>query len=78
VDTRQTGISPGDDYRPPGSVDQRVHHYLRRRPQPLGLDHGLVDGQVAHETQYFADSFPAPQSRADLAEAIPDMRNEET
>jgi len=27
--------------------------------------------QVAHETQYFADPFPAPASRAALAEAIP-------
>ena len=28
--------------------------------------------QVAHETQYFADPFPAPASRAALAEQIPD------
>jgi hypothetical protein len=28
--------------------------------------------QVTHETQYFADPFPAPASRAALAEAIPD------
>jgi SnoaL-like protein len=27
---------------------------------------------VAHETQYFADPFPAPASRAALAEQIPD------
>jgi hypothetical protein len=27
--------------------------------------------QVTHETQYFADPFPAPASRADLAEPIP-------
>ena len=27
---------------------------------------------VAHETQYFADPFPAPASRAALAESIPD------
>jgi hypothetical protein len=27
---------------------------------------------VAHETQYFADPFPAPSSRAALAEQIPD------
>jgi hypothetical protein len=26
---------------------------------------------VAHETQYFADPFPAPASRAALAEQIP-------
>ena len=31
----------------------------------------FVDGQVVHETQYFSNSFPAPESRADLAEAIP-------
>jgi hypothetical protein len=31
----------------------------------------FADGQVAHETQYFADPFPAPASRAELAEAIP-------
>ena len=28
--------------------------------------------QVTHETQYFADPFPAPASRAALAEHIPD------
>ena len=28
-------------------------------------------GLVTHETQYFADPFPAPASRAALAEAIP-------
>lgn len=28
-------------------------------------------GQVVHETQYFADPFPAPESRAALAEPIP-------
>jgi hypothetical protein len=28
--------------------------------------------QVAHETQYFADPFPAPASRASLAEPIPE------
>ena len=28
--------------------------------------------QVTHETQYFADPFPAPASRAALAEKIPD------
>lgn len=27
---------------------------------------------VTHETQYFADPFPAPASRAQLAESIPD------
>ncbi|HEX3789172.1 MAG TPA: hypothetical protein VHW44_15015 [Pseudonocardiaceae bacterium] len=31
----------------------------------------FVDGFVAHETQYFADPFPAPASRAALAEPIP-------
>jgi ketosteroid isomerase-like protein len=31
----------------------------------------FTDGRVAHETQYFADPFPAPQSRARLAERIP-------
>jgi hypothetical protein len=28
----------------------------------------FVGGEVAHETQYFADPFPAPDSRAALAE----------
>ncbi len=32
----------------------------------------FVDGLVVHETQYFADPFPAPPSRASLAEPIPD------
>ncbi|MGH3187764.1 MAG: nuclear transport factor 2 family protein [Streptosporangiaceae bacterium] len=31
----------------------------------------LTDGQVSHETQYFADPFQAPASRAALAETIP-------
>jgi hypothetical protein len=31
----------------------------------------LRDGLVAHETQFFADPFPAPSSRAALAEPIP-------
>src|SRR5882757_5852270 len=31
----------------------------------------FVDGFVAHETQYFADPFPAPASRAALAEPLP-------
>jgi hypothetical protein len=31
----------------------------------------LADGFVAHETQYFADPFDAPASRAALAERIP-------
>jgi SnoaL-like domain len=30
----------------------------------------FIDGFVAHETQYFADPFPAPASRATLAEPI--------
>ena len=30
----------------------------------------LKNGQVIHETQYFADPFPAPASRAALAEPI--------
>jgi hypothetical protein len=34
------------------------------------------DGLVAHETQYFADKFSAPASRAALAEAMPDRRTE--
>jgi hypothetical protein len=29
------------------------------------------DGFVSHETQYFADPFPASPARAELAEAIP-------
>jgi SnoaL-like domain len=32
----------------------------------------FTDGLVTHETQYFADPFPAPASRAELAEPIPD------
>jgi hypothetical protein len=31
----------------------------------------FTDGSVAHETQYFADPFPAAESRAALAEAMP-------
>jgi len=32
----------------------------------------LSDDLVTHETQYFADPFPAPSSRAALAEPMPD------
>jgi len=32
----------------------------------------FADGLVTHETQYFADPFQAPPSRAALAEPIPD------
>ena len=32
----------------------------------------FTDGLVTHETQYFADPFPAPASRAALADPIPD------
>jgi hypothetical protein len=32
----------------------------------------FADDQVSHETQYFADPFKAPASRAALAESIPD------
>jgi hypothetical protein len=31
----------------------------------------LTDGRVSHETQYFADPFPASPGRAALAESIP-------
>jgi formate-dependent phosphoribosylglycinamide formyltransferase (GAR transformylase) len=31
----------------------------------------FADGLVTHETQYFADPFQAPASRAALAEPIP-------
>ena len=31
----------------------------------------IADGMVTHETQYFADPFPAPAGRAALAEPIP-------
>jgi len=31
----------------------------------------IADGLVTHETQYFADPFPAPPARAALAEPIP-------
>jgi SnoaL-like protein len=32
----------------------------------------FADDHVVHERQYFADTFPAPASRAALAEPIPD------
>ncbi|MET7994194.1 nuclear transport factor 2 family protein [Amycolatopsis sp. NPDC005232] len=32
----------------------------------------FADGFVTHETQYFADPFPAPESRAAVAERMPD------
>jgi hypothetical protein len=32
----------------------------------------IANGLVTHETQYFADPFPAAHGRAALAEAIPD------
>jgi hypothetical protein len=32
----------------------------------------FTNGLVTHETQYFADPFEAPASRAKLAERIPD------
>ncbi|MFI6993911.1 nuclear transport factor 2 family protein [Nonomuraea wenchangensis] len=32
----------------------------------------FADGLVTHETQYFADPFPAPAIRSPLAEPIPD------
>ena len=32
----------------------------------------ITDGLVTHETQYFADPFPAPTTRAGWAEPIPD------
>jgi hypothetical protein len=31
----------------------------------------ITDGLVTHETQYFADPFAAPATRAALAEPIP-------
>jgi hypothetical protein len=31
----------------------------------------ITDGLVSHETQYFADPFPAPPGRAALAEPTP-------
>ncbi|QUQ67623.1 nuclear transport factor 2 family protein [Kutzneria sp. CA-103260] len=31
----------------------------------------FADGHVIHETQYFADPFPAPASRASLADPMP-------
>ena len=34
----------------------------------------ITDGLVTHETQYFADPFPAPPTRAALAEWIPGRR----
>jgi hypothetical protein len=35
----------------------------------------FADDLVAHETQYFADPFPAPASRATIAEQIPDSEH---
>jgi hypothetical protein len=32
----------------------------------------FVNGRVVHETQYFADPFEAPASRANLAESMPE------
>ncbi len=32
----------------------------------------FAEGLVTHETQYFADPFPAPPARASLAEPIPE------
>ena len=34
----------------------------------------FADAKVVHETQYFADPFPAPESRAALAEPMPARR----
>lgn len=34
----------------------------------------FADAEVVHETQYFADPFPAPESRAALAEPMPARR----
>jgi hypothetical protein len=34
----------------------------------------FADGKVVHETQYFADPFPPPESRAALAEPMPARR----
>jgi hypothetical protein len=31
----------------------------------------MTDGLITHETQYFADPFPASPGRAALAESIP-------
>ena len=36
----------------------------------------FANGQVVHETQYFADTFPAPASRAALADRIPTASRE--
>ena len=33
----------------------------------------FTDGFVTHETQYFADPFPAPATRAAQAESIPEI-----
>jgi len=35
----------------------------------------ITDSLVTHETQYFADPFPAPAGRAALAEPIPAREN---
>jgi hypothetical protein len=37
----------------------------------------VTGGMVAHETQYFADPFDAPASRADIAERMPNQKTEE-
>ena len=53
-------------------VGERVRHHLRRRAHVLGERHGVHRRAcVTHETQYFADPFPAPPGRAALAEPIP-------
>ncbi|MES2170589.1 MAG: nuclear transport factor 2 family protein [Actinomycetota bacterium] len=36
----------------------------------------FADGLIAHETQYFAEPFEAPASRANLAEAMPEQDGE--
>ena len=46
-------------------------------PSPSVSIMEFADGQVVHETQYFSDSFPAPASRAHLAEVMPDTRDAE-
>ena len=36
----------------------------------------FADERIVHETQYFADPFDAPASRAELAESMPELNGE--
>lgn len=51
-------------------VSERVITYDGASTRSISIME-FTDGRVSHETQYFADPFPAPASRAELAEKIP-------